>query len=429
MRCPCLGGAGDGFFVSNYAGKTAFAAVNLIMPFIMILGTLGFMIGTGGTALVSKTMGEGDSRRANALFSMLVYSVIILGVIFASCGELALPQISRLLGADEEMLPFCVTYGRIALLSVTCFMLQNVFQSFLVAAEKPKLGLAVTICAGVFNMVLDYLFVGVFDWGVAGAAAATAVAETVGGVVPLIYFITPNNSTLRLGRPSKEIFAFFSACGNGISELMTNVSMSLVNMVYNYKLIEYYGQNGVAAYGVIMYVNFVFVSIFIGYSIGVAPIVGFNFGAKNESELNNILKKSLVFIIFTGAVMFASSRLASGVLSSFFAGYDNSLKELIRSAFVIFSLSYLFCGFNIFASSFFTALNNGIVSGVISLSRTFVFQLICVLILPGIFGRETIWYSISIAEILSLCVSAAFLLTQNKKYGYLTRLLKGSKRL
>lgn len=411
-------GVVDGFFVSNFAGKAAFAAVNLIIPYIMILGTLGFMIGTGGTALVAKTLGEGDREKANSYFSMFVYSVVGFGAVFASISEIILPDVARLLGADEEMLPYCVTYGRIILISVTFFMLQNVFQSFLVAAEKPHLGLIITVFAGVSNMALDYLFVGVFKWGVVGAAAATVTAETIGGATPLIYFILPNKSILRLGRPSREIRAFFLACWNGISEFMTNISLSVVSIVYNYRLISFYGQNGVAAYGVIMYVNFVFISVFIGYSIGVAPIVGFNFGAGNKTELNNLLKKSLVFISCAGALMYTLSRIFAAPLSNLFAGYDSDLCELTRFAFSLFSISFFFSGFNIFSSSFFTALNNGTVSAVISLSRTLVFQLASVFILPLIFGKSAIWFSVSAAELFSLVLSAFLLIKMNGKYGY-----------
>ena len=411
-------GVVDGYFVSNYAGKTAFAGLNLIMPVIMAIGTFGFMIGTGGTALVSKTLGEGDRAKANGQFSMLVYTVIAFGVAATALAELFLPQIARLLRADDALLPYCLEYGRIGLLSVTFFMLQNVFQSFLVAAERPRLGLLVSIFAGLANMVLDYVFVGLLHWGAAGAAAATAVSEVCGGALPLLFFFSRNSSLLRLGKPRWNARDLLKACGNGASELMTNVSMSLVNMLYNSTLLRYFGEDGVAAYGIIMYVNFVFVSVFLGYSIGVAPLVGYHYGAKNRSELKNLFSKSMRFIGFAGLSMFLLAQLTAPVMARVFAGYDEALSAMTRRAFALYATAYLFKGFNIYASSFFTALSNGAVSAAISFSRSLLFQLACILLLPVLFGAQTIWISVTVAEVCTLVLSVSFLITQNKRYGY-----------
>lgn len=408
----------DGFFVSNFAGKTPFAAVNLIMPVIMVLSTAGFMIGTGGSAIVSKTLGEGDGKRANDYFSMLIYTAFGLGIVLAAIGIIFMPEIAEALGADEEMLGMCVLYARLVLIGLPAFMLQNVFQSFMVTAQKPKIGLGVTVAAGVTNMALDFLLVGVFRLGIAGAAAATALSQAVGGVVPLIYFFTKNSSLLRLGRTSFDRRALLKACTNGSSELLTNISASLVSMLYNFKLIALEGENGVAAYGAIMYVQFIFMAIFFGYSIGTAPIIGYNYGAGNHAELKNLFKKSLSLISVTGVVMTILSFLLASPLAKLYVGYDAQLYELTARGFQFFAISFLMSGISIFASSFFTALNNGAVSAAISFLRTVVFQVASILILPIFIGTDGIWLSVSAAELCALAVSVIFFVKMRKRYHY-----------
>lgn len=412
-------GVVDGLFVSNYAGKTSFAAINLIMPVIMGISALGFMMGTGGSALVAKTLGEGDKEKANDYFSMIVTSTIIGGIILSIIGEIFTPQLARMIGADETMINDSVTYGRVLFASLTAFMLQNVFQSFLVTAEKPNLGLLVTVLAGLTNMLFDYLMVGVFRWGVMGAGIATAMSQIVGGIVPLIYFMSKNNSLLRIKKFKFDGMALLKVCANGSSELMTNLSISIVNMLYNFQLMKLAGENGVAAYGTIMYVNFVFIAIFLGYSIGTAPVVGYHHGAGNTDELKNLFGKSLKLIGIFGICLTVLAMLLSGTLSKIFVGYDKELFEMTSNAFRIYSISFLICGFNIYASSFFTALNNGIVSAVISFMRTLVFQILAVLILPILFGLNGIWLSITVAEVLSLIVTITFLIKNKEKYHYM----------
>lgn len=412
-------GVVDGFFISNYVGKIPFAAVNLVMPFLMILGALGFMLGTGGSALVAKTLGEGNREKANQIFSLLVYVGIITGCIFAVLGIVFLEPISVWLGAEGEMLPYCVIYGRIILIALPAFMLQNMFQSFLVTAEKPGLGLALTLIAGVTNMILDALFMAVFEWGTVGAAAATAISQAVGGLVPFIYFLRPNKSLLRLTKASFDGHALFKTCTNGSSELVTNISMSVVSMLYNFQLLKYAGENGVAAYGVIMYVNFIFVAVFIGYAIGTAPIIGFHYGAGNDSELRSIFKKSMRLLLIAGIVLTVVGILLSRVLSELFVGYDQALCEMTVKGFRIFSLTFLFCGFNIFGSSLFTALNNGVVSAVISFLRTLLFQVAAILVMPLIWGLDGIWYSVAVAEVVALVLTIAFIVKLREKYHYI----------
>lgn len=412
-------GVVDGFFVSNFAGKTAFAAINLVMPFIMVLGGMGFMIGTGGSALVAKTLGQGDRARANKYFSMMIALTVLLGVVLTVVGIAYMEPISRLLGATDAMLPDCVAYGRAVLAFNVTYMLQNVFQAFLITAEKPKLGLFATVAAGVTNMVLDALFVGVFGWGVVGAAVATGLSQCVGGLLPLIYFLRPNDSLLRLTRTRLELRPILMACGNGSSELMSNISSSLVSVLYNFQLLKYAGENGVAAYGVLMYIQFIFVAIFVGYSVGSAPIVGYHFGAENHAELKNMLRKSTFLMAVCGVVLTGMAIALAGLMAKIFVSYDAELFEMTKHAFRLFAFSFLLAGFNIYASSFFTALNNGAISAAISFLRTLVFQLLSVLILPIFFGIDGIWWAITVAEVFAFALSTAFIFAKKDEYHYM----------
>ena len=411
-------GVVDGFFVSNYVGKTPFAAVNFIMPFLMILGTLGFMFGTGGSALVAKTMGEGDIPRANRIFSLLTYISIILGFAIAFLGFLFIRPIAIWLGAEGQMLDDCVLYGRIILAALPFFMLQMEFQSFFVTAEKPQLGLVATVVAGVANIVLDALFIAVFRWGIVGAAAATATSQIIGGLLPILYFSRKNTSLLRLTKTDFDGKALLSTCINGSSELMSNVSMSLVGMLYNAQLMKYAGEDGVAAYGVLMYVSMIFIGMFIGYSIGTAPIIGYHYGAANSRELRSLLQKSLIIIGIISVSMLILGELLARPLSILFVGYDTQLLDLTLKGFVIFSFSFLFSGLAIFGSGFFTALNNGLVSALISFLRTLVFQIAAILVFPLFFGTDGIWLSVVAAEFMAVVVTVVFLFAMKKKYGY-----------
>ena len=411
-------GVVDGLFVSNYVGKTAFAAVNLIMPFLMAISALGFMIGTGGSAIVAKTLGEGKKEQANEYFSMLVYLTLIGGIVLSALGILFSPLIARGLGADGALLTNCVLYARITLLSMPAFMLQNVFQSFFVTAEKPKLGLGVIVIAGVTNMVLDFLLVGVFQIGLAGAAFATVTSECIGGLFPILYFARRNSSLLKLGRTHFNGKIFLCACGNGSSELMTNLSSSIVNSLYNIQLMNLAGENGVAAFGTIMYVNYIFIAIFLGYSIGSAPLVSYHYGASNHDELKNLFQKSLRLIGIWGLMLFILAQLIARPLAAIFVGYDADLFSMTQNGFRIYCIAYLINGFNIYGSSFFTALNNGLISAAISFLRTLVFQLAAVLLLPLLLGINGIWSAVAVAELLTLGLTVTFFVRNRKKYHY-----------
>ena len=411
-------GVVDGIFVSNYTGKTPFAAINFIFPFIMILAAPGFMLGTGGSALVAKTLGEGQNKKANRLFSLFCVTALIAGAVLTVLGFIFVPAVARLLDADKEMMPYCILYGRVLVLGCVPQILHFVFEGFNVTAEKPSLGLKSTVAAGITNIALDALFVAAFRWGVAGAAAATVISQCVSAAIPLIYFLRPNNSLLRITKTSFDGRALLKACTNGSSELMSNISMSLVGMIYNAQLMKYFGEDGVAAYGVMMYVNMIFISAFIGYAIGTAPIVGFHYGAQNKSELNNILKKSIILLGIGGVLMFASGEIFASPLSKIFVSYDDDLLEVTVHGFRIFSGSFLFCGYAIFGSSFFTALNDGVTSAIISFMRTLVFELASLLLLPLVFEGDGVWYSAVVAEVMAVVLSTFFLVVKRKKFGY-----------
>lgn len=411
-------GVVDGLFVSNFVGKTSFAAVNLIMPVLMILGCIGFMFGTGGGALIAMKLGEGKADKANEIFSLIITVSAVSGVILAALGVAFIKPISVMLGADGKMLDNCILYGRIILAALPFYILQYEFQCLFATAGKPKLGLYVTIAAGVTNMILDALFVAVFSWGLAGAAIATSISQFVGGAIPLIYFAKKNTSLLKLCRFKFDLGVLAKTCSNGVSEFMSNVSASIVGILYNMQLMKYAGENGIVAYGVIMYVNFIFQAIFIGYSVGSAPIVGYNYGSGNKKELKNILKKGLVIIVTSAVLMFVLGQALSTPLSKLFVGYDEELFNITVYGFTIFSFSFLFSGFPILGSSFFTALNNGFISAVISFLRTMVFQIVAVLILPVFFGLNGVWLSVVTAEFLAMLSTAIFLIAKKKKYGY-----------
>lgn len=413
-------GVVDGFFVSNYAGKTPFAAINLIYPLLSIFSTVGFIFGTGGSALVAKTFGEGDREKGNRYFSLFVYVCLVLGAIFAVVGILFVPYAATALGATGAMRDDAVLYARIILASLPMNVLQYLFQSFMVTAEKPMLGLWITVSSGMTNMVLDAVLVTLLpqEYKLAGAAVATAMSQVVGGLVPLIYFSRKNSSILRLGKTKYDGRAIWKACTNGSSEFMSNISMSLVGMLYNLQLIKYAGEDGVAAYGVMMYVSMIFAAVFIGYSIGTAPVIGFHDGAQNHDELHGLLRKSLIMIGLFGIGMIAAAELLAVPLSRIFVGYDPELMALTVSGFRIFGLSFGFMGFAIFFSSFFTALNDGITSAIISFLRTLVFQCAAVIILPLLWGIDGVWISIVVAEFMAVVLGAIFLIAKRKKYHY-----------
>lgn len=411
-------GVVDGLFVSNFVGKTPFAAINLIYPLIMILGGFGFMLGTGGTAIVAKTFGMGEKQRANEYFTFIIISTVVTGSVLALLGIAFAEPVARLLGAEGEMLQYAVVYCRVVLIAMPCFMLQNTFQNFFITAEKPKLGLWVTVMAGLTNIILDALLVAVFNFGLVGAAAATAISQAVGGIVPIVYFASKNTSTLSFCRTRAYWRVLLQTCFNGSSELLSSVSSSIVTILYNFQLLRFAGENGVAAYGAIMYVAFIFVAIFIGFVIGAGPIVSFHYGAGNTDELKSLRKKSINIVVLVGGAMLSIALVLSVPLCKLFVGYDEVLYNITLRGFIIYAFSYLIAGYNIFGSSFFTALNDGGVSAIISFLRTLVFQISAVLILPELFELDGVWFSITVAELLSAAATTVFLIAKRKKYNY-----------
>ena len=412
-------GVVDGTFVSNFVGKTPFAAVNLVWPFLMILGAFGFMIGTGGSALVAKTLGENKKEDANRYFTMLITLVVILGVLLTIIGLIVLRPLSSALGASGQMLEDCVTYGRTLMIFNTAFMLQSVFQSLFITAEKPRLGLIMTVAAGLTNMVLDALFIAVFKWGLVGAALASGLSQCIGGILPLIYFLSSKNDTpLKFVKTKLEGKILLKACANGVSELMTTVSSSLVSMLYNFQLMRLAGQNGIAAYGAVMYVEFAFVAVFIGYSIGTAPIVSYHYGSENHDEVKNMLQKSFKIMSVLGITMMLLAQMLASPLAKVFVGYDKQLFDMTVHGFRLFSFYFILAGINIYSSSFFTALNNGMISAIISFSRTLGFETLAVIILPIFLQLDGVWLAITVAEICAFVISISFLIAKREKYHY-----------
>lgn len=419
LVCTSMYSVVDGFFVSNFVGKTPFAAVNLVFPVSMGVAAIGFMLGTGGSAVVAKTLGEGKKELANQYFSMIIYVGVALSVVFSAACFIFMPQIGRMLGAEGKLLEHCIIYGRVLFLAETAFILQNMFQSFLVAAEKPSLSLKINIAAGLTNIVLDYVFIAVFQWGLAGAALATGMGQVVGGLAPLVYFARKNDSLLRLTFKVKLYGkVLLKTCGNGSSEMVTNLSTSLVNILYNFQLMRLAGEDGVAAFGVIMYVNFIFIAVFMGYSIGSAPVVSYHYGAGNHRELRNLYKKSILLLTAGGIILTLAAEVFSRPLVAIFVSYDQALTDMTVEGFRLFSLAFLFMGINVWGSAFFTALNNGLVSAAISFLRTLVFQVIAVLALPALMGITGVWIAVLAAEGAALIVTAGFLWKEKNEYHY-----------
>lgn len=411
-------GVVDGFFVSNFVGKSPFAAVNLVYPLILMLGCVGFMFGTGASALIAKTLGEGDGKKANELFSLAAVVAAISGVVLALIGFAVLRPFAVWMGAEGALLENSLIYGRILLAGLPFYVLQYEFQCLFATAQKPRLGLFVTVAAGVTNMVLDAVFVAVFEWGLVGAALATVLSQLVGGVTPLLYFAGKNTSLLHLGRFRFDGRALMQICTNGSSEFLSNVSSSLVSMLYNAQLMKYAGEDGIAAYGVLMYVQLIFLAVFIGFAVGSSPVVSYHYGARNRDEVHKLLTTSLKFIAVCSVLMLAAGQLLARPVTLLFAGYDEGLLEITLHAFAIFSFSFLFAGFSIYGSSFFTALNDGLTSAMISFLRTVVFQVAAVLIFPMIWDLDGIWFSIVAAEVMAILATVFFLLKKRKKYGY-----------
>lgn len=409
----------DGFFVSNYVGNTAFASLNLVMPYIMMVASVGFMFGTGGNALVSLHLGLDEKQKAKEYFSLIVYTLIGIGVVLAVVSIFLAPGISKLLGASEAMHPYCVLYLRINMIGIVFFMMQNLFQSFLITAEKPRIGFAITLIAGCTNMLLDWILVGICSLGIAGAAWATVTSQIVGGIVPFVYFVVSKSSILKLTGTKFEAKVIAKTCGNGVSEFLSNVSASIVGFLYNLQLMRYVGENGVSAYGVIMYVSFVFVAIYIGYSMGVAPIIGFNYGSGNKSELQNIFRKSVGILTITNILMFVLAESLTVPMAKIFVGYNKALNELTIRGMRIYSIAFLVMGFNIFASAFFTALSNGRVSAILSVTRTLILQLIMIYLLPMLLDVDGLWAVVIAVEGISLIVTIYYILKNRKNYGYM----------
>lgn len=409
----------DGLFVSNFAGTTAFASVNLVWPALMIVGALGMMVGTGGSALISKTMGEGDADKANAIFTMLVKFDGIIGIALSALLFVFFPSIARWLGASSEMMPYCITYGRVLLTMMPAYILQCSFSSLYMTAEKPQLGTIMSIVCGVANVIGDALFIGLLGWGITGAALATGLAQVVGAAFPLLYFSSRRNSSqLKLVKSPIVWHHILKTCTNGISEYVGNIAFSLVSVCYNLQLMRYVGENGVSAYGVIMYVGFVFFAIFCGYNIGITPIIGYHYGAQNHKELHNLLKRSLVLMFVLGTLITGISEATGRWTSAIFVGYDPELLDLTTRAYRIYMLSFVLGGVNVFVSALFTALNNGLISAIAALARSLVFELGCVFILPLIFGIDGIWMAVTIAETLTFILCLVLVLAFRKRYHY-----------
>lgn len=415
-----LYGVVDGLFIANCAGKTAFAAVNLIWPFPMLLGAIGYMFGAGGCALVSKTMGEGYYERARSYFTMLTITAVACGFLFASIGIFFIDDIANMLGAKSGMIHVnCVVYGRYIMAAMPLFILQCMFQPYMIAAEKPKWGLAIIFVAGCVNVLLDYYFLYNKNMGVAGAGLATMISQAVGAVLPMFLFVGKKHSKLYFVSKIKiEPLVLAKTCANGASEFIVNASMPFVNLLYVYALWKVAGEDGVGAYGVIMYVNIVFFSFYNGLAMGSSPIISFHYGAHQMYEVRNVKRIVFCLLSISGLLLFVVAELTSPMIAGLFSKGDEVFGDIIERSFSLYALSFLFAPYNIYASAFFTALNNGKVSAAISFSRILFFQVGALLTLPIWFGIDGFWMALPIAEVLCLGLSIFLYLKFKPLYNY-----------
>ena len=416
--CTAVYGVVDGFFISNYVGKVPFAAVNLVMPVDLVPVAIGFMIGEGGNALISKKLGENKRGIANQYFSLLIYTTAVIGVVLSLAGYAFTPVIADILGANDQLKPYCVEYGRILFAAQFFYVLQNIFQSFFIAAGKPDLSLKVSLLSGGINVLLDVLFIVVLQWGVAGAAWATALGQVAGGMAPLAYFARKNSSLLQITRTRLNLPVLFKTFTNGSSDMVSVLSASVITALYNYQLLSIAGEDGVAAYGAIMYITFIFMSIYLGYASGSAPLISFQYGAKNHEELHNLVRKSIVLMLGMGMVITMTAELAAEPLLGAFVGYDKELFSLTLHGYRIYVLAFLLMGLNIWGAALFTALNNGLVSAAISFLRTFGFEMAAVLLLPLWLGIDGIWISIFVAELCTCFFTVYFVMRKGEVYHY-----------
>ena len=419
MLVESIYGVVDGLFVSNFVGTSAFAALNIIWPAVMLVGALGLMVGTGGSALVSKTMGEGDPARAGAVFSMLVRFTVILSLVFMVPLLVFMEPLARLLGAEGETVRLCVVYGSICTLGLPTYMLQLCFQSFYMTAERPQLGTVMSLVGAVTNMVLDALFIVVFKWGLAGAAAATTLASCVSGIFPLWYFSSRRNrSSLRLVRTRFERGPLLKACSNGLSEYVGNISWNVLAICYNLQLLRMMGEAGVAAYAVLLYYGYIFAAVFFGFNISVTPIIGYNYGAGDKAELKSLLRHSVTLLLALGFLMMLVSELSAGPAARLFVGYDPELSALTKHAIRLYMLSFFIAGFNLFISAWFTGLGNGKVSAAVSFTRNLVFELGFVFLLPALLGPDGIWLAVDAADLCCCILGVVLILAFRRRYGY-----------
>ena len=414
----------DGVCISNFCGKESFAGVNLIFPIIMIVGGLGFMLGTGGSALVGKLLGEKKDLEARQTFTMTIIFTILIGLTITIAGVLLIETLVYAMTSvatgdiSQKMIDEAILYGRLLMAGQVFFMLQNVFQSFFIVDEKPVLGFVFILIGGLTNIVLDILFIGVCKWGIIGAAAATICGYLSGSLGPIIYFLIRKNDYIHFERTKLKLKPLIKICFNGSSEFVNNISSSIVSIVFNMQLLHYFGEDGINAYGIIMYLAFVFTAIFLGYSSAVAPIESYNYGAQNNKELKNVLIKSLIITSILSVSMFIISFTLAEPFSFIFANGSDTLLKITTNGMRIYSIAFLFIGLSIYISTFFTALNNGLISALIAFLRTLVFQIVFVFVFPLFLGKYGIFFAILAAEIMSILLAITFLLIYKKKYRY-----------
>lgn len=407
----------DGIFVSRLVGSNALSAVNIVYPVISLLIACGIMLSTGGSAIVARQMGEKREQEARENFSMLAVVSVLTGIVILVLGLMFLEPICRILGGTPVLLEDCKIYLGVLLGFGPLTMLQMLFQTFFVTAGKPGLGLGLTLTGGVVNMVLDYVFMGPMQMGVLGAALATGLGQAIMAVAGVVYFLKVKGN-LYFVKPVFRGNILLQSCGNGSSEMVSNLSTAVVTFLFNITMLKLAGEDGVAAITIVLYGQFLFTALYLGFSMGVAPVVSFNYGNQNHAQLKRIYKICIGFILGSSVFILGIALLFSEPIVGIFTGEENHTYELAVEGFFQFSFNYLFAGINIFASALFTSLSNGKISAIISFCRTFVFITVSIVLLPRVMGITGVWLSVPLAELVTLFISITYLKGQKEVYHY-----------
>ncbi len=409
----------DGMFVARFIGTTALSAINMFYPAICFEMALGIMIATGGSAIAAKKLGEGKQKEAQNNLSFLMVVEGSFGIVIAVVGNLFTAEIVSFLGASAAQAPLSITYAKIIFSFAPAFFLQTAFQTFFVTAGKPALGLIVTILGGVANILLDYIFMAPLRLGVTGAAIATGIGYCIPAMVGVIFFLKAKTNPFHFVRPRFDGKVLLQACANGSSEMVTNLSNAVTTFLFNFTLLQFYGEDGVASITIILYFQYLFTALYFGYSNGIAPIISYKYGNDDRKQLQALFKNSVLFLIISSIAANVLLHFTISKLLTIFTAENSPVYQITLHGFSIYSMAFMIMGLGIFSSAMFTAFSDGITSAIISFSRTFLFIVGAILLLPAILGERGVWLAVPIAEAFGFLISILYLIGKKQKFHYI----------